>query len=270
MGPAEAFVEASGDGARKAQRLAVGLVVVAAHVVLIWVAQRDAVRLERVIEVTLLSLPITPEDRAREKEARRARAKGSAPESRRAASASTKGGAGAHAKEPSAQSLLQEMPEHELLNQRSLQSEPATGAAPQAPESSIDWQAELQTTAKALEQKARGARERRSFAAPAGTPLTPGKTKPPCPFEKCEPNWGAGFSVFESQSSKKGRIEKTPDQEVIRWTSDHCYQILITPNLLHRGMTKCQMPLGKSAARGDLFKHMKEVPPPGDRATDVP
>lgn len=81
---------------------------------------------------------------------------------------------------------------------------------------------------------------------------------------------GARVTVFKDYGTKKGRIEKAGDGEVIRWTSDHCYQILVTPNVLHRGMTRCVAPLDKKGPRGDLFKHMKEAPPPPDRATDVP
>jgi hypothetical protein len=94
--------------------------------------------------------------------------------------------------------------------------------------------------------------------------------KPACPYEQCEPGWGAGFSVFESQPSKKGRIEKTADGEVIRWTGNQCYQILVSSNILHRGMNKCFANLDKAGARGDLFKHMKEVPLPEEKAMDVP
>jgi hypothetical protein len=121
-----------------------------------------------------------------------------------------------------------------------------------------------------LEQRESTERERRSFAAPKQSSLTPRHVKPACPFEECEPGWGSGFSVFESQASKKGRIEKTPDGEVIRWSNNYCYQILVSSNEMHRGMTKCQAPLGKLAVRGDLFKHMKEAPPPEERAIDVP
>jgi hypothetical protein len=57
---------------------------------------------------------------------------------------------------------------------------------------------------------------------------------------------------------------------VIRWISNRCYQILVTSNVLHHGMTRCVQPLKKRAARGDLFKHMQDAPPPEERATDVP
>ncbi len=96
----------------------------------------------------------------------------------------------------------------------------------------------------------------------------PDRKVPQCPFEACEPGWGAGPSVFES--NKAGRIEKTDDGETIRWTSNQCYQILVTHNLLHRGMSRCAVALEKRSARGDLFEHMKEAAPPGARPTGVP
>jgi hypothetical protein len=145
-------------------------------------------------------------------------------------------------------------------------SEPST--APLAP---IDWYAEAQTTASALEKRDRADRERRPLDRRGGTALAPDRHgKPPCPFEKCEPGWGAAPSVFDSTATKAGRIEKTSDGEVIRWISNRCYQILVTPNIFHRAMTRCVQPLDKKAARGDLFKHMNDAPPPEDRATDVP
>lgn len=149
---------------------------------------------------------------------------------------------------------------------------PVDESSSTTPSAPIDWFAEARSTANALDDKARRARERRSLDGPSSPGLAGDRHgKPPCPFEKCEGNWGEGFSVFKDHGTKKGRIEKTGDGEVIRWTSEHCYQTLITPNILHRAMTRCVLPLGKKGARGDLFRHMKEPPPPPpDRATDVP
>jgi hypothetical protein len=139
------------------------------------------------------------------------------------------------------------------------------------PKGPIDWYAEARSTADALEQRDRADRERRPLDRPNGSALVGPSRKPPCPFEKCEPGWGNAPSVFDSTATKAGRIEKTFDGEVIRWISNRCYQILVTPEILHRAMTRCVTPLKKSKPRGDLFKHMKEAPPPpADRATDVP
>ncbi len=98
----------------------------------------------------------------------------------------------------------------------------------ESPPASIDWQAELGTAAGAMDERARAERERRSFShPPPHASLTPKHVKPSCPFERCEPGWGAGPSVFDSTATKKGRVEQTVDGEVIRWTSNNCYQILI-------------------------------------------
>ncbi len=35
-------------------------------------------------------------------------------------------------------------------------------------------------------------------------------------------------------------------------------------------MTRCVKWLGKQGARGDLFDHMRDVPEPEEKATDVP
>jgi hypothetical protein len=130
----------------------------------------------------------------------------------------------------------------------------------------VDWYAEARASAEAERERERKEGEQRSFGIPNG--LSGPRKKPPCPFEQCEPGWGAGFSVFER--SKRGRIEKIADGEVIRWISNNCYQILVTPNILHRGMNKCVKYLDKQSARGDLFDHMNDVSPPEERGFDVP
>jgi hypothetical protein len=147
----------------------------------------------------------------------------------------------------------------------------ASPISPAVPRTDVDWFAEARSTAQALDDKARRERARRRLDGPSAPGLTADRHgRPACPFEKCEDGWGEGFSVFKDYESRKGRIEKVGDGEVIRWTSDRCYQILVTPNLLHRGMTRCIAPLDGKGPRGDLFKHMKELPLPADRATDVP
>ena len=104
-------------------------------------------------------------------------------------------------------------------------------------------------------------------------------------YVKCEPNWGSDSSIFASQHSKAGRIEKIPDDmqktlqgrqktpidvEVVHWINNWCYQILVSADRARRGMFWCGVPLGKTAARGDMLDHMNESPPPEQRATDVP
>jgi hypothetical protein len=237
---------ASEEGTGTSRRVLVICVVIAVHVALVFSLGRGGVRrLTEVVEVSLMLVPITesapvmPIPQPRE------------PARRRVASAAPSVPANP---EPSAIQHEEPVPE--------------SSTAPVAP---IDWYAEAQATASAVEQRARADRERRALDRPGGSALAPDRHgKPPCPFEKCEPGWGSAPSVFDSTATKKGRIEKTLDGEVIRWTSNRCYQILVTSNLLHRGMTRCVQPLGKKAARGDLFKHMNDVPPPEDRATEVP
>jgi hypothetical protein len=167
--------------------------------------------------------------------------------------------------------LLPEPPARNEPNEPKEAPTPSTAISSIAPGATVDWFAEARSTAGALDDKARRERERRSLDGRSGPGLSGDRHgKPACPFEKCEGNWGEGFSVFKDYGTKKGRIEKAGDGEVIRWTSERCYQILISPNIFHRGMTRCVVPLDKQSARGDLFKHMKDPPPPAERATDVP
>jgi hypothetical protein len=49
-----------------------------------------------------------------------------------------------------------------------------------------------------------------------------------------------------------------------------CYNILVSSDPQRRGMYKCVVPLGKTAARGDLFDHMNESRPPQSHYTDAP
>jgi len=119
----------------------------------------------------------------------------------------------------------------------------------------LDWYDAAAAASRSITEREHDLSERRSFSGPKTDATKPPK-KP--------------YTIFEPKSVKAGRIENTDEGEVIRWTSDHCYQILVTPNEMHRGMTKCFMPLGKRKVRGDLFNHMKDVAPPPDPATDVP
>ena len=228
------------------RRIGVGVVIVAAHVALIVVLSRGTRRAAEVLEITFFPLPITLDDRPK----------------------------------PAPVSVTPQ-PEPGLRRDAPIERTPVTPAPeiaapsepdePDEPAPSIDWNAQIQASAAALQKRADTEREQYSFTSPrAPAAMSPKHVKPPCPFEKCEPTWGADFSVFGDQSAKKGRIEKTPDGELIRWTSESCYQILITDNIMHRAMTKCIKPLRKDAARGDLFKHMRDVPPPEEKATDVP
>jgi len=231
------------------RRVLVAGVVVVAHIALMASIGRGVRRPAEVVEVFLTLIPVTTEEQPSQP-VRKPELPSSKSAPPRVASAAPSVPANP---EPAA-----------------IQQPPADGSST-APVAPIDWYAEAQATASALDERNRAARERRPLDRPAGTALAPDRHgKPPCPFEKCEPGWGAPPSVFDSTATKAGRIEKTFDGEVIRWTSNRCYQILVTPNILHKAMTRCVVPLKKSAARGDLFKHMDPPPPPADRALDVP
>jgi hypothetical protein len=119
----------------------------------------------------------------------------------------------------------------------------------------IDWFAEARTTAGVLEERTQTEGARRNLAGSNHKRVEPRK---------------APYSVFE-KSEQPGRIEKNPEGELVLWISERCYSIVETQNIMHKGMTMCFMPLDKRRVRGELFDHMREVPPPPqDKATDVP
>lgn len=111
---------------------------------------------------------------------------------------------------------------------------------------------------------------------------TPGDT---VATQKCEPGWGENLGIFKpSLHSKAGRIEKVPSDmpitsdgslnitgdETILWINNRCYTIIVSLDPQRRGMYRCVAPLGKTAARGDLFDHMNESQPPQSHDTDDP
>ena len=232
------------------------LAVVAAHVTLVMVMLRSAGHSADVVDITLFALPITPEDRPRVpvhvQKPPISRVSGTAP--RRAAVARESATAAAHA-----------------------------GAASE-PAPPIDWHAEIETSARALEQRDSIESGRRSLGGPNQQALSASPKTPACPFERCEPGWGANLGIFESQRSKAGRIEKVPSNmpitsdgslditgsDVVLWINNWCYSVLVSADRLHRGETKCVVPLGKTPARGDLFDHMHEGQPPKSHDTDAP
>jgi hypothetical protein len=225
----------------------VALLVLAAHIAVILVIGRAARHAADVREVVFLPLPITP-DEDRE-------------EAMRASELPVL---------PVPVDVSSSVPEPPPGEPQLEEDTAAPGSnLPREPAPSVDWFDEARRSAETLEQRRRAARERRSFSGPREGEGMPGlRKKPACPFEQCEPGWGAGPSVFEH--SKRGRIEKTPDGEVIRWTSNHCYQVLVSPNEFHRSLNKCVKDLDKKAARGDLFDHMNDVPLPEEKGFDVP
>jgi hypothetical protein len=260
------------------RRAAVTLAVVAVHVALIIVMLRSAGRSTDVVDVTLFALPIHPEDRPREpvhvQKPPISRASETAP--RRAVVARES------ATERHVDPSLGESSRSE--NDTLGDTVAAHAGALSEPASPIDWHAEIETSARALEQRGRVESGRRSLAGPKQPALSASPKAPACPFERCEPGWGAHLGIFKSQRSKAGRIEQIPDDmptnlhgssktkgsQVVRWLNNWCYVILVTEDRARRNMPMCFFPLGESAARGDLFDPMYESPPPRSHDNDLP
>jgi hypothetical protein len=279
VGRTPASDEAAGGAVLELRRAAVMLAVVAAHVAVILVMWRGARSSAEALDITLLELPITPEDRPREparlQEPPLSRAAETIPRIAPAARASAT--VPAHA-EHSLGELSRS--ETEVLGNK-VTVGAGSAIEPAAP---VDWYAEARTSADALERRDRIERDRRSLDGPKQHPPSPRYVTPACVFEKCEPNWGSDSSIFESQHSKGGRIEKiphdaqrtlqgrqkTPDGEIVHWFNNWCYQILVSADRSRRSMIWCGVPLGKTTARSDLLDHMNESPPPEQLATDVP
>jgi hypothetical protein len=262
------------------RRAAVTLAVVAAHVALIIVMLRSAGNSADVEVITHIALPISPEDRPQEpvhvQKRPIARASGTAP--RRAAVA----------REPATE---QHMDPSLGKSSRSEDGIPGDAVATHAgatgePVPPIDWRAEIETSDHALEQHDNIESGRRSLSGPKQPALSATPQKPACPYEKCEPGWGENLGIFKpSLHSKAGRIENIPNDmttlsdgsqnmagsEVVLWINNWCYNILVSPEPERRGMHKCFVPLGKTAAaRGDLFDHMDESRTPQSHDTDAP
>jgi hypothetical protein len=174
-----------GGGRLDARRPVVVLAVVAAHLVLLWVIGRATRQVpQESREIAWIPLSIT--DAPRQEEA------------------------------PSSEPSIPEpvMPRTARLSVPVVPRKPSEPTAPAnessstTPSTAIDWFAEARSTADALDDKARRERERRSLDGPPARGLAGDRHgKPPCPFEKCEGNWGEGFSVFKDYGTKKGRIE---------------------------------------------------------------
>ena len=261
------------------RRAAVTLAVLAAHVALVMVMLRSAGHSADVVGITLFALPINPEDRPREpvhvQKPPISRASETAP------------GRAAVARESATEQHMGRSPGE---SSRSEDDTPGDTVATQAgaasePVPPIDWHAEIETSAHALEQHDNIESGRRSLAGPKQPALSAAPQKPACPYEKCEPGWGVNPGIFKpSLYSKAGRIEKIPSNEqitsdgslditgsdLVLWINNWCYSILVSADRLNRGKIKCVAPLGKTPARGDLFDHMKEGQPPKSHDTDAP
>ena len=235
------------------RRAAVTLAVVAAHVVLVMVLLRSAGLPADVVDITLFALPINPEDRPREP---------------------------VHVQKPPLSRPAETAPRRAAVARESATEQHSEPVPP------IDWHAEIETSAHALEQHDNIESGRRSLAGPKGLALSAAPQKPACPYEKCEPGWGESLGIFKpSLHSKAGRVENVPNDmttlsdgsqnptgsEVVRWINNWCCNILVSPDPERRGRLRCFFPLGKTAAtRGDLFDHMDESRPPHSDDTDSP
>jgi hypothetical protein len=262
------------------RKAAVTLAVVAAHVAVIIVMLRSAGHSADVVDITLFSLPISPDDRVREPVHVR-----KPPVARASESAHRRA---ALAREPATEQHLEpSLRESSRIESNTPGDAGATHAGVASePVPPIDWYAEIETSANALEPHDNIERGRRSLAGPKLPALSAAPQKPTCPFEKCEPGWGENLGVFkQSLHSKAGRIETIPNDrttlpngsqnmagsEAVLWINNWCYNILVSSDPQRRGMYKCFFPLGEtSAARGDLFDHLNESRPPQSHYTDAP
>jgi hypothetical protein len=272
-------ISASDDGyALDLRRAAVMVAVVAAHAALVIVMSRSAGHSPDVVDITLFALPIDPEDRPREPVHAQKLPTTQAPEtvSRRAAVARKS------STEQRAEPPLRELPRSESDTLFDPVSSHAGGADEATPP--IDWYAEIETSAHALELRHSIESGRRSLAGPNRPALSGSPQIPECPFERCEPGWEANLGIFESQHSKAGRIEKIPSDlpmtsngslntnrdETILWLNNWCYSVIVSADYMRQGATKCIAPLGKAPVRGGLFDHMNEGQSPKEHYTDAP
>lgn len=256
------------------RRAAVTLAVVAAHVTLIVVMWRSTGHVAEVVQITFFTLPITLADRPRELAHEEKQ-----PISRTAEHVPRDASA---ARAPATAS-----PHVEARFGESSRTEPLDNkveARAGMPAALVDWRAEVTASAEALAQRDSIESQRRSLAGPKQGPSSVSRPTPACPYEECEPDWKPDVGMFESQHSRRGRIQKipdtmqnppgspqnTPEGEVIRWINSWCYFTLVTANPLHRRLIRCAVPIGKEVPRGDLFKNMGENPSLESRATDVP
>jgi hypothetical protein len=207
-----------------------------------------------VVDITLFALPITPEDRPREP---------------------------VHVQKPPISRASETAPRRAAVARESA----AHAGAASEPAPPIDWHAEIETSAHALEQHDSIESGRRSLAGPKLPALSAVPQKPACPYEQCEPGWGEDLGIFKpSLHSKAGRIEKIPSSkpitsdgslditgsELVLWINNRCYSVLVSADPLRRGEITCVASLGKTPARGDLFDHMHEGQLPKSHDTDAP
>jgi hypothetical protein len=259
------------------RRATVTLAVVAAHVALIIVMLRSTGHPTNVVDITLFALPIEPEDRRRVP-VQEPPISPAAETASRGAAISPQPATGQHV-EPS----LGEPPRVE--NDTLGDTVAAHAGAASEPVRPIDWQAEIETSVRVLEQRDNIANSRRSLDGPTRPASSADPQGPACPYEQCEAGWGESLGVFKSSlHSKAGRVETVPsdrptlangsqntkNSEVILWVNNWCYNIIVSSDPQRRGAYNCVVPLGKTAARGDLFDHMHEGQSSQSHETEAP
>lgn len=148
-------------------------------------------------------------------------------------------------------------PEEPAPARAALAQAPLPQPKPEEPESNAitlpDWEAEARAVAAEFGREP----ERRRFGPePETEPRQLKSERPP-------------HSVFERPLPRVGTTVWTPEGEQIRWVSDNCYVSLGSQSLtmrehhaLKRGITTCQVGIGKRKARGDLFDPIKRPPKP--------
>ena len=249
------------------RRAVVTLAVVAVHVVLITVMLRSAGHSPDVVDITFFALPISPEDRSREPVHVQKPPISRASQTTRRRTAVAREPATEQHRDPS----LGEPSRGE--SDTPVDTVAAHAGVASEPVPPIDWHAEIETSARAVQLHDSIESGRRSLAGRKQPALSAGLQKPACPYEKCEPGWGEDLGIFKpSLHSKAGRIEKIPNDlpltsdgslnitgaETIQWINNSCYDIVVSPDPRRRRQLKCVTPLGKTVARGDLFDHMNE------------
>jgi len=275
------------------RRAAVTLAVVAAHVALVVVMLRSGGHSADVVDITFISLPISPEDRP-------SRVTPLAVVPRRASvvgipSLTARLREPVHVQKPpiSQASARRAATAREAATEQ--RAKPSRGetetrgdtVATQAgadiePARPIDWHAEIEIVARAVGRHDNIDSGRRSLTGPKQPVLSSVPWKPVCPYERCEPHWGENPGIFDpSLHSKAGRIETIesdrttlsdggPRGESVLWINNRCYNILVSSDPQRQGMARCFFPLGKTAARGDLFDHMDASQLPQSNQSDTP
>lgn len=184
------------------RKATVTLAVVVAHVALIIVMLRSAGRSGDVVDITLFSLPISPEDRLREP------VHAQNPDVVR--TAATVPRHAAVAREPATEQHVK--PSRGESSPRENDTSDDTGATHTGAASEavppIDWYADIETSAHTVEQHDMIESGRRSLAGPKQPAVSAAPQKPVCPYDKCEPGWGGRPGDFQAVATLQGGSDR--------------------------------------------------------------